>query len=431
MFRKINQGGSTSCKARVITPANNEAGVDQIYFIAEIMAPDEIKSIKPVVKKVRPKQPTATVSSSKREILNLDIEAVSPTSKPSYTTGRGNNVLIFQGHRYIKNNAHSGKIYWKSPFTTALLHQFQSQPLLASPQFSFKTSQRSGRHLLVVNGVTFFRNRHRNNKQYWKCNQYYKCKCPCIVVIDEINSRMNVKHIHNHETSGGGSARTSNSLPPMMDLSATSALAGSFLNDTLLGGKFYERKETYESYLLPKTAMEIARFGISQRGAKKLICHGYEYVKDRDFPDSTNWRCALFRRQKCRARAITKIIDGITYVRLTNDAHCHDVRMYRVFEPAVFGTTRRGQQKLIHNGHAYTKDRQSAKTCNWKCSLFTRYKCKARAVTRDINGVVYVKVTNTLHYHPVEQYKINYRRLGVNPMALANTFMPNVKDESF
>ncbi|XP_062698318.1 FLYWCH-type zinc finger-containing protein 1-like [Aedes albopictus] len=87
-----------------------------------------------------------------------------------------------------------------------------------------------------------------------------------------------------------------------------------------------------------------------------------------------------------------------------------------VFEPAVFGTTRRGQQKLIHNGHAYTKDRQSAKTCNWKCSLFTRYKCKARAVTRDINGVVYVKVTNTLHYHPVEQYKINYRRLAVNPM---------------
>nr|XP_029723729.1 modifier of mdg4-like isoform X38 [Aedes albopictus] len=103
-----------------------------------------------------------------------------------------------------------------------------------------------------------------------------------------------------------------------------------------------------------------------------------------------------------------------------------------VFEPAVFGTTRRGQQKLIHNGHAYTKDRQSAKTCNWKCSLFTRYKCKARAVTRDINGVVYVKVTNTLHYHPVEQYKINYRKgLGVNPMSLANTFIPHVKDESF
>ncbi|XP_062556512.1 modifier of mdg4-like isoform X31 [Armigeres subalbatus] len=102
-----------------------------------------------------------------------------------------------------------------------------------------------------------------------------------------------------------------------------------------------------------------------------------------------------------------------------------------VFEPAVFGTTRRGQQKLLYNGHAYTKDRQSAKTCNWKCSLFTRYKCKARAVTREINGIVYVKVTNTLHYHPMEQYKVSYRRLGINTMALSDSFMSNEKEPSF
>nr|XP_029723252.1 uncharacterized protein LOC109403949 [Aedes albopictus] len=123
--------------------------------------------------------------------------------------------------------------------STSFMQQFQSQTLLSSPQFTFKTSQRSGRHLLVVNGVTFFRNRHRNNKQYWKCNQYYKCKCPCIVVIDEINSRMNVKHVHNHDTSsgaaGGGSSRRNSLIPPMLDPSS-SALAGSFLNDSLLVG---------------------------------------------------------------------------------------------------------------------------------------------------------------------------------------------------
>nr|XP_029723768.1 uncharacterized protein LOC109413382 [Aedes albopictus] len=123
--------------------------------------------------------------------------------------------------------------------STSFMQQFQPQTLLSSPQFTFKTSQRSGRHLLVVNGVTFFRNRHRNNKQYWKCNQYYKCKCPCIVVIDEINSRMNVKHVHNHDTSsgaaGGGASRRNSLLPPMLDPS-TSALAGSFLNDSLLVG---------------------------------------------------------------------------------------------------------------------------------------------------------------------------------------------------
>ncbi|XP_021694007.1 uncharacterized protein LOC110674208 [Aedes aegypti] len=124
----------------------------------------------------------------------------------------------------------------QTSLSTSFMQQFQPQPLLSSPQFSFKTSQRSGRHLLVVNGVTFFRNRHRNNKQYWKCNQYYKCKCPCIVVIDEINSRMNVKHIHNHDTSGAsGGSRRNSLLPPILD-PGSSTLAGSFLNDSLLVG---------------------------------------------------------------------------------------------------------------------------------------------------------------------------------------------------
>lgn len=78
-----------------------------------------------------------------------------------------------------------------------------------------------------------------------------------------------------------------------------------------------------------RSDMELAQFGLSQRGAKKLMFYGFEYVKDRDFTDSTNWRCALFRRHKCRARAITKDVKGDTYVRLTNDAHNHDVREYR------------------------------------------------------------------------------------------------------
>ncbi|XP_058057597.1 modifier of mdg4-like isoform X23 [Anopheles bellator] len=75
--------------------------------------------------------------------------------------------------------------------------------------------------------------------------------------------------------------------------------------------------------------IEIATFGLSQRGAKKLIFKGYEYVKDRDFPDSTNWRCALFRRRKCRARAITKEVRGVTLVRPSNLPHCHSINDYR------------------------------------------------------------------------------------------------------
>lgn len=42
------------------------------------------------------------------------------------------------------------------------------------------------------------------------------------------------------------------------------------------------------------------------------------------------------------------------------------------YEPAYFEETRRGFQKLIHDGYAYTMDRKSMKTSNWKCAVFTR-----------------------------------------------------------
>ncbi|XP_035777043.1 modifier of mdg4-like isoform X24 [Anopheles albimanus] len=74
---------------------------------------------------------------------------------------------------------------------------------------------------------------------------------------------------------------------------------------------------------------EAAIFGISQRGARKLIYRGFQYVKDRDFPDSTNWRCALFKRHKCRARAITKHVGGVICVRPSNFMHNHSVDDYR------------------------------------------------------------------------------------------------------
>ncbi|XP_050084775.1 modifier of mdg4-like isoform X13 [Anopheles aquasalis] len=75
--------------------------------------------------------------------------------------------------------------------------------------------------------------------------------------------------------------------------------------------------------------MEAAIFGVSQRGARKLIYKGFQYVKDRDFPDSTNWRCALFKRHKCRARAITKHVGGVVCVRPSNFKHNHSVDDYR------------------------------------------------------------------------------------------------------
>ncbi|XP_058170973.1 modifier of mdg4-like isoform X14 [Anopheles ziemanni] len=80
------------------------------------------------------------------------------------------------------------------------------------------------------------------------------------------------------------------------------------------------------------------------------------------------------------------------------------------FVPALLGKTRRGQLKLFYGGNAFTRDRKSMKTSNWKCSLFTKYRCRARAVTKEINGVTHVKVTNDVHYHPNEQYMTSIKR---------------------
>lgn len=63
---------------------------------------------------------------------------------------------------------------------------------------------------------------------------------------------------------------------------------------------------------------------MSQRGATTLIFRGQSYVKDRDFQETTNWRCALFRKCKCRARAITRRGEhGQTVVKASNPYHTH------------------------------------------------------------------------------------------------------------
>lgn len=66
---------------------------------------------------------------------------------------------------------------------------------------------------------------------------------------------------------------------------------------------------------------------------------------------------------------------------------------------AMYGKSQRGAPMLIHEGHTYVKDRQFLETTNWRCSLFKKLKCRARAVTKDINGVGLVKFTNPLHSH--------------------------------
>ncbi|EAT43956.1 AAEL004635-PA [Aedes aegypti] len=285
--------------------------------------------------------------------------------------------------------------------STSFMQQFQPQPLLSSPQFSFKTSQRSGRHLLVVNGVTFFRNRHRNNKQYWKCNQYYKCKCPCIVVIDEINSRMNVKHIHNHDTSGAsGGSRRNSLLPPILD-PGSSTLAGSFLNDSLLVGgnsalaaaaSFAQSVQSRG--MQPESDMEVAMFWLNKRKAKKLLYRstsrmgkaiitidGYSFRKSCAKEKRIYWVCTGVKTKKCPARITTCINTEIErkyqnplahHIRIppnVDDGFYHSKAQLPLDLRMVMGRT--GRPTLLMGGHAFTRNNTHKNKTYWLCSKKT------------------------------------------------------------
>lgn len=65
---------------------------------------------------------------------------------------------------------------------------------------------------------------------------------------------------------------------------------------------------------------EVAHFESSQRGSCVLIYDGKRFTRDGKFTETTNWRCCYFR-DKCRARAITREIDGVTRVRITYAQH--------------------------------------------------------------------------------------------------------------
>lgn len=64
--------------------------------------------------------------------------------------------------------------------------------------------------------------------------------------------------------------------------------------------------------------------------------------------------------------------------------------------------SKHGSRSLIVNGAKFVKDRKTNETINWRCANFIRYKCKARAISRVVDGREMVKLSQAMHTHPVE-----------------------------
>uniref|UniRef100_A0A182R832 BTB domain-containing protein n=1 Tax=Anopheles funestus TaxID=62324 RepID=A0A182R832_ANOFN len=79
---------------------------------------------------------------------------------------------------------------------------------------------------------------------------------------------------------------------------------------------------------------------------------------------------------------------------------------------ACFEFTTRGTQCLVYDGFLYSKNKtfENGTRVNWKCRFYHRLHCKARAQTRLIDGIEYVKVFKNEHSHPQEAKSMRRRK---------------------
>lgn len=90
------------------------------------------------------------------------------------------------------------------------------------------------------------------------------------------------------------------------------------------------------------------------------------------------------------------------------------------FERATFEFTSRGTQCLLYDGHFYSRNKtfENGTRVNWKCRFYNRFHCKARAQTRLIGGVEYVKVFRNEHTH-AQDVKAMRRKMRKRKMRLS------------
>lgn len=60
------------------------------------------------------------------------------------------------------------------------------------------------------------------------------------------------------------------------------------------------------------------------RGARGVLCLGYQFIKEKAFGKSINWNCAHKKKFGCGARGITSFSDP-TVMKLTKNIHNHDI----------------------------------------------------------------------------------------------------------
>ncbi|KNC31605.1 hypothetical protein FF38_12841 [Lucilia cuprina] len=237
---------------------------------------------------------------SKRKPTFLNSRTLDDWGNIKYTdTARGNKLLYFEGHRFIKNNIYGSNIYWKcSKWHSNCKARAITSLEVPSKSFriDFIDSKKNGGKLLVINGFRFFRNKKHGSRQYWKCSNYYKEKCPAIAIYDENTLNLRLCHQHRHVSSND------------IEIKPFLAKEHNMMESSQHGQ--YKGKH-------PKI-----QFSVSKRGGQLLWLDGLKYFRNNENRTNLFWRCHwYYRRIRCPVLICMNKFDINDFRQIHK--HCH------------------------------------------------------------------------------------------------------------
>ncbi|XP_055304423.1 modifier of mdg4-like isoform X25 [Sitodiplosis mosellana] len=129
------------------------------------------------------------------------------------------------------------------------------------------------------------------------------------------------------------------------------------------------------------------------------------YVEDESYGDM-KYDESYFTESEETGKGASASGFGESYTEGDTSANEAQVAGYTI--EAQFIRSKHGSRSLIVNGAKFVRDRKTNETTNWRCANFIRFKCKARAITRTINGIEMVKVSKPLHTHDIDPFDFTY-----------------------
>lgn len=70
--------------------------------------------------------------------------------------------------------------------------------------------------------------------------------------------------------------------------------------------------------------LEVAEFVQTNRGGRKLLYQGFSFTQNRKFPTGIiSWKCSKYKTLRCYARAVTRVVGHIEYIKISKPIHSH------------------------------------------------------------------------------------------------------------